>query len=284
MLEALYVLPIVIVVGVALLLPVASVVAHSFTDWQPGYGSPWVGDRNYAELLQSDQFHQILFNQAFLLLGIPIWTILPLVIASLLHERVPVPGVFRTIFFFPATISPVVIGILFTFILAPTGPVNASLRAIGLGGLTHNWLVDERLGKPVIIGVLAWATLGTGVVIFAAALSGIAPELFEAATLEGANWWQRLRYITVPSIRSVIELWIVILLVTLFVGVFPWIYSLTRGGPGYSSTTIDFDIYQNALTFGYFGLAAAEAVVLLVIVALVVGGGALVGRARRSMA
>jgi ABC-type sugar transport system permease subunit len=281
--EFVYALPVMVVIGVLIVLPTASVVAHSFTNWQPGYPSPWVGLANYRELLDSDQFREILKNQAYLLLGVPLWTIAPLVLAALLYERVPFPGVLRTIYFFPATVSPAVIGILFSFVLAPTGPVNTGLRDIGLGGLASNWLADDRLVKPVVIAVLAWATIGTGVVIFSAAMSAIPPELFEAAALDGGTWWQRFRHVTVPSVRRVIELWVVILVITVFVAVFPWIFTLTRGGPGYSSTTIDFDIYQNALGNGYFGTAAAEAVMLLMIVGVVVGAGGLAfGRRRAS--
>jgi multiple sugar transport system permease protein len=280
--EFVFALPLVLVIGVLILLPTASVVLHSFTNWQPGYSSPWVGLQNYRDLLASDQFRQILRNQAFLLLGVPLWTIAPLVLAALLYERVPFPGVFRTIYFFPATVSPAVIGILFSFVLAPTGPFNTGLRKVGLGGLASNWLADDRLVKPVVIAVLAWASIGTGVVIFSAAMSAIPPELFEAAALDGGSWWQRFRHVTVPSVRRVIELWVVILVITVFVAVFPWIFTLTRGGPGYSSTTIDYDIYQNALGNGYFGTAAAEAVMLLIIVGVIVGFGGFAFRTRRS--
>ena len=278
--EALFVLPVVLVVAVLIVLPTASAVVHAFTNWQPGYPSAWVGFDNFSALLRSASFQQILRNQAILLLGLPIWTLLPLVIAALLYDGVPAPGLFRMIFFFPATVSPAVIGILFSFILGPTGPLNTTLQDIGLGGLASNWLSDPSLVKPVIISVLAWATMGTGVVIFSAALSGVAPELYEAAALDGASWVQRFRYVTVPSMRRVIELWVVILVITVFVAVFPWIFTLTRGGPGYSSTTIDFDIYQNALQLGYYGTAAAEAVVLFVIVTVVIALGAGISRLR----
>jgi multiple sugar transport system permease protein len=279
--EFAYALPVLAVIGFLIVLPTASAVAHSFTNWQPGYPSPWVGLQNYRDLLSSDQFRQILANQAYLLLGVPLWTIAPLVLAALLYEHVPFPGLFRTVYFFPATVSPAVIGILFSFVLAPTGPFNTGLRKVGLGSLASNWLADDRLVKPVVIAVLAWATIGTGVVIFSAAMSAIPPELFEAAALDGGSWWQRFWHITVPSVRRVIELWVVILVITVFVAVFPWIFTLTRGGPGYSSTTIDYDIYQNALGNGYFGTAAAEAVMLLIIVAAVVATGGAASRGRR---
>ena len=201
-------------------------------------------------------------------------------VAALLYERVPAPGIFRTIFFFPATVSPAVIGILFSFILGPTGPLNSTLRdararrprselarrpvARQAGDHRRARMGDDGHGRRDLLG----------------GALGLPPELFEAAALDGASWLQRFRYVTVPSVRRVIELWVVILVITVFVAVFPWIFTLTRGGPGFSSTTIDFDIYQNALQFGYYGIAAAEAVVLLVIVAVVVGLGGLVSHLR----
>lgn len=280
--ELLFVAPILVVVGVVIGLPTVTVVTHAFTKWEPGYPSPWVGLDNFGTLLESHSFQQILVNQAVLLLGLPLWVVLPLAISYLLHDGVPAPGAFRAILFFPAAAAPALLGILFTFILSPEGPLNAGLRTIGLGGLARNWLVEPTLVKPVLILVLAWATVGTGVVIFSAALSAVPTELFEAAEVDGASWWQRFRYIVLPSLARVIELWTVILVISVFIGVFPWIFTMTRGGPGNASTTLDYDIYQNALSYGYFGLAAAEAVILFVIVVVVLGTGALVSRRFRS--
>jgi ABC-type sugar transport system permease subunit len=278
-----FLLPILLVIGLTIVVPTGSAIFHSFTNWDPGFSSPSVGLHNYAYLFGSSSFHQILENQAFLLLGLPLWVFAPLLIATALRERVPAPGLFRTILFFPATVSPAIIGILFVMILAPTGPLNSGLRAIGLGALAGDWLANTVLVKPTLIIVLAWATLGTGVVIFSAALSAVPDDLFEAAELDGATWWQRFRLVVLPGVRRILELWTVILVITVFVGVFPWIFTLTRGGPGYASTTIDFDIYQNALTFGYFGIAAAESVILLVIVALVIAIGRFALRGRRGL-
>jgi ABC-type sugar transport system permease subunit len=275
--------PIVLVIGFFIVLPTASVVIHSFTNWNPGYGSPWVGLRNYGSLLHSPTFHEVLINHAVLLIGLPLWVIAPLLVAALLYDGVPAAGLFRTIVFFPAVVSPAAIGILFASFLAPAGPLNQVLRSVRLGSLARNWLVDASVVKPALIIIICWFTLGVGVVIFSAALSAIPPELFEAAEMDGARWLQRFWHVIVPGLKRTIELWTVILVISAFVAFFPWIFTLTGGGPGYASTTIDFDIYQNALTKGFFGLAAAEAVVMLLIVAVVLGVGAVVfSRARES--
>jgi len=133
----------------------------------------------------------------------------------------------------------------------------------------------------VLIVLLAWAGLGVGVVIFSAALSAIPVELFEAAEIDGASFWQRLRYVMLPNIRGTIELWVVFQVLSVFLFLFSWIYVLTAGGPGFSSTTLDYDIYQNSMNFGFFGTAAAESVYLLAMVLLVVFVGWLLVRRQR---
>ena len=267
-----FLLPVAGLIGVLILTPTVVAIVHSFTAWDPGYSSPFVGFANYANLIKSPIFWQILKNEAFLLLGVPFWVAIPLMLAFLLYERVPAPGLFRAVFFFPATAAPALIGILFTLILGPDGPLNSALQSLGWHS-PPDWLVNSSLVKPILIAVVGWATVGTGIIIFSAGLSAIPPELFEVADMDGANWWQRLRFVVLPSLRRLVELWAVILLVTVFVAMFPWIYTLTQGGPGYSSTTLDYDVYQNALQNGYFGLAAAEMVVMLLLVGLVLAVG-----------
>jgi ABC-type sugar transport system permease subunit len=276
--EAVMLLPLLVVMGIVILFPTATVLYHAFTDWQPGYESPWIGFQNFTELFESKHFRQILVNHGVLLLGIPLWVALPLGISFLLYSGVPFAGFFRAIFFFPATASPALLGIMFGFLLAPQGSVNSFLEKIGLGALAGEWLGDPALVKPVLIVVLAWATMGMGVVIFSAALSAVPPELFESAEIDGASWLQRLRHVVLPSIRRTVELWTVILVIVVFTAIFPWIFTLTRGGPGFSSTTLDWDVYQNALQYGYFGSAAAEAVFLLVLVMIVLTLGSLLAR------
>lgn len=279
--ELLFVLPLFALIAIVVVVPAASGIAHSFTNWSPGYPSPWVGLRNYLDLAHSQTFREILRNEGVFLLGVPLWTLLPVTIALLLHERVPFAGMFRTIFFFPAVLSPAIIGILFRAILRPDGLLNAFLASIGLGALQQSWLDDPSLVKPVLICLLAWAGLGTGVIIFSAALSSVSPELFEAAEMDGASWFQRLRYVMLPGIAPLIALYVVWQIIGVFLFIFGWIYVLTRGGPGFASTTIDYDIYNNAFSFGYYGIAAAESVYLLMTVSLIVCAGWLLQRRQK---
>jgi multiple sugar transport system permease protein len=278
----LFVVPASVLVAIVIIVPTITVIIYSFTAWNPGFDSPFVGWDNYTELATSDRFQQILRNQVFYLVAVlPLGLLLPIVLAVVLHERVPFPGVFRTVYFFPATVSPAVIGVLFGFLLRPEGPLDAALEALGLESWTRLWLVESAYVKPIISLIFLWGSIGTGVVIFGAGLSAIPPELLELAELDGASWSRRFFRVILPSLSHIVALWTVILVISTFVAMFPWIFTTTRGGPGYTSTTLDFDIYRNSLGFGFFGVAAAEVVFLLAIVGTIVAVGAIGFKARR---
>jgi ABC-type sugar transport system permease subunit len=270
------------VVGVVLVLyvPTLYVAFRSFFDWRPNRQSPFVGFDNYSAVLASDSFRSVVKNQLFLLLGLPLWVIVPLLISFLLYEGTWLAVVWRTIYFVPGVLSPALIGILFRSMLATNGPVNEGLRSVGLDGLAQNWLSDPSLVKPVIILLVLWSGVGIGVVIFSSALSAVPTELFEAAQLDGAGWIQRMRYVAIPSIRDSIVLWAAYQVLALVLFMFGWIYVLTGGGPGLSSTTMDFLIYQEVFRFGFFGTAAAQAVLMVLAILAVLGLPALLTRRR----
>jgi ABC-type sugar transport system permease subunit len=252
-------------VGYLVLLPVGTVVYHAFTNWNPGLPSPFSGLTNFRDLGSSSEFRSILVNEAFMLIGLPLWTILPVVLAFALHERVPVPSVFRGIFFFPSMTSPALIGVLFGLLLSPLGPLSRVVAELHLGSFGQPWLANASLVKPVIICVIAWWVTGTGVVLFSAALATLPQNLLEQAEIDGAGWVTKLRRVVVPDLMPTLRLWVLLLLVIVLGNMFPWIFTLTRGGPGYSSSTLDYFIYNSAITLGQFGAAAAATVVLLLL-------------------
>jgi ABC-type sugar transport system permease subunit len=276
--------PAVVLVCGLILVPTATVIYRSLFDWQPGYSSQFVGLDNFTHLFASPQFHKILANEGVYLLGIPVYTLAPLVIALILFEGAKGSALFRTIVFFPSILSPTIIGIMFRSVLAQDGMVNAILADVGLTRLQHDWLNDAALVKPTLIAVIAWALLGVGVLIFSSALSALPTDTLEAALIDGASWWQRLRFIVIPELAPTIQLWLGYQVIVIFTGIFGWIYVLTNGGPNQASTTLDYDIYQNSLEYGFFGLAAAEAVVLLALIlgllTIAVGARAVANRVR----
>jgi multiple sugar transport system permease protein len=263
-------LPLVMLETAALFLPLIFITVKSFYNWQPGGASPFVGFGNYATLFGQAQFWQVVRNELFYLLGIPLWVAAPLVVAYMLREDVWFAGVFRTIYFIPAVMSPAIVGLVFRSLLAENGPVNDSLSKIGLGILAKPWLTDATLVKPVIIMLVLWGGFGTGVLIFSAALNAVPQEIFEASRLDGAGFWTELWRIALPQIRPTVLLWTMFQVLSIFLFMFSWIFVLTNGGPGLASTTMDFLVYQTFITFGFFGEAAAQSVLLLVMIILAV--------------
>ncbi len=280
----LLIVPIVVLEVAVLFGPLLYIAYRSFFDWQPGGFSTFIGIENYTEIFSNPAFWQVVGNQFFYLLGLPLWVIAPLIVAFLLREKVAGAGFFRSIYFLPAVMSPAIVALVFRALLSGDGPVNSLLHIVGLGDLARPWLADEAAVKPVIIILVLWAGFGTGVLIFAAALSAVPKHLFEAARLDGVGFWGEFWHIAVPSIRPTIVLWMIFQVISIFLFMFSWVYVLTRGGPGLASATMDFAIYQEFMRFGFFGSAAAQSVVLVLLIVLVAAVGAivvkLVGRER----
>lgn len=242
---------------------------QSLHDWQPGGFSPFIGTANYAGLFVDPEFWEVVGNQLFYLLGLPLWVVAPLIVAFLLREHVAAPGFFRSVYFFPAVMSPAIVGLVFRSLLSTDGPLDSMLSNIGLEAFALPWLTDATLVKPVIIVLVLWAGFGTGVLIFSSALGAVPQEIFEAARLDGAGFWREFWYIATPSIRPTVVLWAMYQVISIFLFMFAWIYVLTGGGPGLASTTIDFAIYQKFMRFGFFGIAAAESIVLVAMIVIV---------------
>jgi multiple sugar transport system permease protein len=260
--------PLVVLEILVFFLPLIFITVKSFYDWQPGASSPFVGFSNYSTLFGQSAFWQVVRNQLFYLLGVPLWVVAPLFVAYMLREHVRFAGVMRTIYFIPAVMSPAIVGLVFRSLLATNGPLDASLRTIGLSFLAKPWLTDAALVKPVIIVLVLWGGFGTGVLIFSAALNAVPQEIFEASRIDGAGFWTELWRIALPSISPTVLLWTMFQVLSIFLFMFSWIFVLTNGGPGLASTTMDFSVYQTFITFGFFGAAAAESVVLVFMIIL----------------
>jgi ABC-type sugar transport system permease subunit len=200
-----------------------------------------------------------------------VWIVLPLLIAQALHARVPGWRFFRIVFFLPAVLSPVVLGVYYGLVLRLDGVVNAALRKIHLGGWARDWLNDPNLAFAIVTLVLMWATFGLGVLIYLAGLSTLDDEVLEAARVDGASPLQVERHIIVWLMMPVIRFWSLIIFIAAFTGVFPLIFSLTRGGPGFATYMIEFDIYDEAFSNGALGYSSAIGIVLLAFVATLIG-------------
>ena len=264
-------LPAIAILVVFLLIPVVEAIRLSFTSWDALSSPEWIGLENFADLLRDERFGRALLHNLMIVAAMPLWILVPWAAAWGLYGGVPGWRFFRAAFFIPAVLSPVVIGVYYGIVLGPAGPLNETLRAVGLGGLAREWLNEPALAMPIVIGILIWSTFGIGVLIFLAGLANVDQEQIDAARVDGASNLQIQRHVVFWELLPVIEFWAVLTAIISFTGVFPLIYALTRGGPGDSTFTVDFYLQQEAFANGNFGYASAIGVALLVIMAIAAG-------------
>jgi len=266
----LFIAPAVVLIGVFKLLPLGSGVEQSFKV-SPGLITPrWAGLTNYDRMWHDPLWHQALRNSAKGLVVLPIYVIAPLVIAFLLAQRVPGWKVFRATYFVSFLLPPVMVGYMFGTILGQDGPLNALLRTVGLGAFAQPWLGQLSSSMWAVYAVVFWAWFGLGVVIYTAGLATVPHESFDAAKVDGANFLQTLRFVVVPAMLPTMAYWGTICATGMLLWLFPFIYSLTAGGPAGSSATPEFYIYQIFSQGDQGGYASALGITLFGITAVLV--------------
>jgi ABC-type sugar transport system permease subunit len=251
--------------------PLAEAAWLALTEWD-GYGTPeLVGLENFRSALGDAAFRQSLANNGLIVASMPVWVLGPLALAIALQRRVPGWRLLRLAYLFPALLSPVIVGTYYSVLLRFDGPVNDLLRAAGLGGLARDWLGEPSTAMPVTIAVIIWASFGVGVLLYMAALGGVDQSLYDAARVDGASTLRLHWHVTLPQVLPVIEFYTVVVLVSSFTVLFPYVYTLTGGGPGRATSVLDFYVYSVAFQGSRFGYASAIGVLLLALLLCLVG-------------
>ncbi|GII33000.1 carbohydrate ABC transporter permease [Planotetraspora mira] len=247
----------------------------SLSEWS-GFGEPrFVGLDNFQFMVGDPVFWKavgttFMFTAATTILQ----TVLPLLLAVLMNCRWRGTVIYRTLLFVPAVISFVVTGVLWQLIYEPNlGTLNEALRTVGLDGLAQPWLADPHLVVPALIVVSLWQSAGLYMLIFLAGLQGIDPTLYEAARIDGAGPVQQFRRVTVPTLRTVTGVVVLLNLINGF-KTFDLIYVMTGGGPNRASEVLGTYLY--GLAFGNesggtpsFGYATAISMVIFVLCMIV---------------
>lgn len=264
----LFVLPALFFFTVFLALPTLGTFAISFLHWT-GISLndiEWAGLENYVSLLEDDVFWSALrHNLIFILLGVTLVVVIGLSLAVLLEQGLPGSTFFRGVFFVPTVMSLVVVGVVFSLILSPElGLLNPLLRELGLGNLARGWLGDPNTALPTVILVNAWKNFGLSMFLFVAGLQGIDAELYEAAAIDGATPWQTFWRITMPILRPVTAMVIVLASIDTL-KLFDLVYVMTSGGPNHASEVLSTWMFAQGFTFNRMGYGSALAVVLLTI-------------------
>ncbi len=258
-------MPAAVLVGGLLVFPIAEATYYSFTSWN-GEAAHFVGLGSYSQLLfHTTAIRQIFENNLAVVLSIPVGLFFALIAAFLTSLKVPGWRLFRFIVFLPVALSWVVIGIIFSNFLTPGQGIDSLLSGVGLHGIALDWLGSTRTAMPALLATFNWALFGINTVIFMTGLASIPPEVVEAARVDGAGFFKILRHVVMPLIGRFVRLAFLVTMISGFSGMFGLIYVMTAGGPGFSTTTLEFQIYQSAFTLGNFGQAAALGIFLLLI-------------------
>ena len=261
------VLPVILVLLAMRLYPIGAAIYRSFTNWNGLYRNDWIGLANYIEIFTNSPFWTHLRNSLVLLISVPLQILIGLFVAVLLYEEVAGWRFFRVIVYLPQIISAVTIGYLFRVAFGLDGPINLVLTNMGLGSMAIEWLGNSATALGVLVFCLTWFSIGWQAIVILGGMTKISPDVFEAAKMDGANFWQRTFQIIVPMISRTLEYAFIMSMVWTFTSTFAFIYSITNGGPGYETSTIDYMIYtkfyQASASYGY---ASALAVILLLII------------------
>ncbi|GAB2477581.1 carbohydrate ABC transporter permease [Xylanimonas ulmi] len=262
----LYVLPVVVISGVLIYFSIGFTAWASLTDWNGLRRMNFVGLDNYAELIHDRTFWIALRNNVqFLVVTVLVQAVLGLLVAVICKERLRGSNVFKAIFFLPIAMAPAIIATVFKYMMeANYGSLNESLRAIGLLGQGEvvEWL-GRDLGVWSIIAINIFQWMGFSMMVYFSGLMSIPDELYEAAMLDGAGWWRRLRSVTIPSLRGTTNVLIVLGIVG-SLKTFDIVWLTTGGGPGVSTQFLSTFLYQ-ARADREAGYASAIGMVILLV-------------------
>lgn len=228
----------------------------------------FVGLQNYSHAFTDSAFYNSLrVTLYFAVLKVPVQVVFALALAMFASQERRGMGTLRAIIFIPVVTSFIVVSIVWGMILnRDVGLLNAILQTVGLPRLAY--LTSPSNALPAIVAISTWKDVGYSVIILAAGLKGISQTFYEAAIVDGANAWQRFRYITVPMLRR--ALMFVLVTTTIFsFQVFIPVYQLTKGGPGQATNMIVYNIYQKAFIFGEMGYASALSMILLALMLVI---------------
>lgn len=269
---ALISLPAISIYSLFVIYPLISAVRFSFTKWDGIGEKEYVGFSNYIQIFQSPELIGSIRNSLSLII---FFSVFPIFFGLLLANFIvrirtqKIRSITQVVLFFPQILPLAASGIAWSWMYASNGLVNQFLRAVGLESWTQSWLAGFSTALPAVGIIGAWVLTGFCSVLLSTGISKIDPSLYEAARIDGANWWSEFRNVTIPGLRQEISVLITVTTIAALSS-FDIIYVTTLGGPGSSTLVPGISIYRLAFTQSAVGLASAFGVVLMLIVILII--------------
>ena len=267
-----FTVPALMILGVFVFYPLVRNIIYSFQSFTlSSVTKEWVGLKNYATLLSDKLIVTCLENNIlYALISIVIQVGFGLVLAAVLEDvafRKLAPTL-RSIYFIPTVISMTVVCLLFDFVYNPQmGLLNSFLEMIGLESLTKIWLGSKKTAMYAVIAVSQWQSTGYVTMLFIVAIQKIPRDLYEAAEVDGASKIKRFFYITVPQVRQMFFVTMILTVSGAFT-VFNEPYILTSGGPGTATMVLSLHMYQTGFVKNNMGYASTIAMLIFVITAV----------------
>ena len=246
------------------ILPIIAAFGLSFVDWTLLSPPKWAGTSNFQRLLTDKYFWNALKNTFYYVAGVMPGIAISLFLAMLLNQKLRFTTTYRVLYYLPTITMWVAIALVWKWLYSPQyGLVNWALGLIGIKGPA--WLSDPHWAMPAQFFTSWWKGAGYNMLILLAGLQGIPEIYYEAASIDGANWWQKFRHVTLPLLTPTIYFVVVMTFIGSF-GVFSQIYIMTEGGPGQATTTLIYYLFQNAFKYFDVGYANVLAIAFFIVV------------------
>ena len=263
----LFILPALSIFLIFLVYPLMHTIYLSLTEWA-GFDLSkitFVGFRNFKLLLPDWIFWKSLRNTMIFVFGTTFFlNIFGLALALFLNNEIRITKLVRTLIFVPVLLSPVIVGVMWSRMFDPFGALNQIMETIGIIETPIFWLGDRRIALWSIVGATVWQWVGYDMILYLTGLQQIPVELYEAARIDGANSWHLFRFITLPLLKGIATM---VILLNLIGGVriFDIVFVMTRGGPNHNTEVLATHLYTVAFWFNKMGYASVLAVIILVI-------------------
>lgn len=240
----------------------------SFFKWDGFSDMKFNGFKNYLYVFKDGVFWTAMKNTfVYAILVTVLKNLIAFALATILVKKILGQTFFRTAIYIPVTLSYIVIGILWTWIYNPTfGLLNSLLSALGLDSLILGWLSDANVALYSVIVVDVWKWIGYHMVLYIAGLQGVPKELYEAADIDGASAFAKLRHVTIPMVNSTIVINVLMSITGAFVSNYDIVHIMTDGGPFHSTEVSLTYIMTTAFSDYNFGKANAMSVILFLMV------------------
>jgi multiple sugar transport system permease protein len=248
--------------------PLVVSLIRSFQDYDSRADSwTWIGVGNYRELFTSDEFwHTVERTAIFTFGGVAIQVVLGTALALFFNQQLRGSTIVRSILILPMLLTPIVVGLMWRMLLNPDwGMLNWIVERLGFQNV--GWLSDSGTAMFTLILVDCWQWTPFVFIIVFARLQALPEDVFEAASVDGASWFERTRYITLPLLMPAIVFAAVFRGIDAF-RTFDLVYGLTNGGPVQATSTLSFEAFQNGFQYYRYGYASAIAYVMVVVAAV----------------